>query len=259
MMQLWACCWWLTSNKGTREVGNTEITAANDAACNRMPHYHEFALIQHSRFISLSIALPAPRDALTSISSSLHTTPIFTFFLTVLALICKTAHLARYKEWWEEMSHSSAGSGPSHRNVNWPAGVGMERRRDEWAGGVEDDRSGPVPLCVFLKTWRFFDDYSNPTKDLSARNWVPYLPSAVFLSLKHNHRPPTLINLRLPLWKRVGGGGLCVGEMQITVGLSAGPSVHDTANRNAVSNHSKCKKKKKSHLKIIGFGNFFFF
>ena len=50
-----------------------------------------------------------------------------------------------------------------------------------------------------------------------------------------------------------------MGEMQITVGLSAGPSVHDTANRNAVSNHSKCKKKKKSHLKIIGFGDFFFF
>ena len=45
-----------------------------------------------------------------------------------------------------------------------------------------------------------------------------------------------------------------MGEMQITVGLSASPSEHDTANRNAVSNHPKCKK---SHLKIIGFGDFF--
>ena len=96
------------------------------------------------------------------------------------------------------MSHSSAGSGPSHWNVNWPAGVGMERRRDEWA---REWRMTGADLfhCVFFKDMAFFDDYSNPTKDLSARNWVPYLPSAVFLSLKHNHRPPTLINLLLPL------------------------------------------------------------
>lgn len=52
--------------------------------------------------------------------------------------------------------------------------------------------------CAFLKTWLFFDDYSNPTKDLSA-NWLAYRPRPVFLSLKHNRRPPTLINLQVPL------------------------------------------------------------
>lgn len=67
-------------------------------------------------------------------------------------------------------------------------------------GGVEDDRRDSCPLCVF-KDMAFFDDYSNPTKDPSA-NWLAYHPRAVFLSLKHNRRPPTLINLQVPLLKK---------------------------------------------------------
>lgn len=134
---------------------------ANDAACIWMPHYHEFALIQYlnaslSLSISFSLSLSVPPHSLTSMSYSLHTSPIFTFSHCP-SLICKTAHLARHREWWEEMSHSTASSRPPHWNVNWPTGVGVEGWRD---GGMNGRRSGgwqewPCSIVCFLKTWRF--------------------------------------------------------------------------------------------------------
>lgn len=137
---------------------------ANDAACIWMPHYHEFALIQHlnaslSLFISpsLSLCLSVCPLTLSHLSHLLSTLPPSSRFSHCPSLICKTAHLAQHREWWEEMSHSTASSGPSHWNVNWPTGVGVEGWSD---GGMNERRSGgwqeqPCSIVCFLKTWRF--------------------------------------------------------------------------------------------------------
>lgn len=55
----------------------------------------------------------------------------------------------------------------------------MERWRDEWA---EEWRMTGAALfhCVFFKDMAFFDDYSNPTKDLSARTGCLISPPQSF-------------------------------------------------------------------------------
>lgn len=101
---------------------------ANDVACIWMPHYHEFALILYS-FISLSLFSPPPS---------------FTFSHCP-TLISKTAHLACYRKWWEEMSCSTASSRPAHWNVKAVSGwrdVEMER----WL----------FHCGFFFKEWCFF-------------------------------------------------------------------------------------------------------
>lgn len=106
--------------------------------------------------LSLSVCVCAPSLSHIHLIFSPHYPHLHVFSLS-LSIICKTAHLARHREWWEEMSHSTASSGPSHWNVNWPTGVGVEGWRD---GGMNGRRSGgwqerPCSIVCFLKTWRF--------------------------------------------------------------------------------------------------------
>lgn len=159
------------------------IMMANDAVCIWMPHYHEFALIQYlsaplflSITLSLSLFVRAPSFShIYRIFSPNYPPHLLHVFPHCSSLICKTAHLARHREWWEEMSRSTVSSRPSHWNFNWPSSVeveGWRDGRDEW---TEEWRTTGAALlhCVFFKDVAFFffffwDDYSNPTKDLSA-------------------------------------------------------------------------------------------
>lgn len=154
---------------------------ANDVACIWMPHYHSLAWIQYlNASLSLSIAP----------SASLHPSlPCAVTFSHCPSVICKTAHLARYRERWEEMSHSSA----KQRTITlecqlakwcwrWREEVVavVGGRLDEWAEEWRMTGAAPFYCAFFLKTWRFFNDYSNPTEDLSARTGCLICPPQSF-------------------------------------------------------------------------------
>lgn len=118
-------------------------------------HYFSTWTFLHSSHFSHSLFL-CPL-ILSHLSYLLSKPPIFTFS-HCSSLICKTAHLARRREWWEEMSRSTTSSRPSHWNVKWPSGVEVEGWRD---GGMNGRRSGErqerlCSIVYFLKMWLFF-------------------------------------------------------------------------------------------------------
>lgn len=146
--------------------------------------------------LPLSIHLfPVPSHSLSGIyhivsphSPPPHPNPIVTFSHCP-SVICKTAHLARYRERWEEMSHSSA----KQRTITlecqlakwcwrWREEVVavVGGRLDEWAEEWRMTGAAPFYCAFFLKTWRFFNDYSNPTEDLSARTGCLICPPQSF-------------------------------------------------------------------------------
>lgn len=165
--------------KCTREERDCEIMIANDVACIWMPHYHSLAWIQYlNASLSLSIAPsaslhPSLPCALSlslwhlshrlSTQSPPHPNPIVTFSHCP-SVICKTAHLARYRERWEEMSHSSA----KQRTITlecqlakwcwrWREEVVavVGGRLDEWA--EEWRMTGAAPFyCAFFKDMAVF-------------------------------------------------------------------------------------------------------
>lgn len=105
--------------------------------------------------------------------------------------------------------------------------------------GVEDDRSGPSSIVCFLKTWRFLMIILIPPRtsqpEPGALSLLPSLSLIKTQSQATNSNKPSTSSLK----EGSRGGGVVVGggEVQIIVGLSASPSVRDTGNRNAISNH----------------------
>lgn len=156
--------------KFTQEHRNAEMLMANDAACIWMPH-HELALIQYLLFI-----LP---HLLPSLSVSLSVCPLILLIYHIFSLFFSSFHhcpALKPHIWLSAESHERKCHIPLQAADHHPGmsmgwlGLGC---RDGENGGMNGQRSGgwqerPCSIVCFLKTWRFFDDYSNPTKDLSA-------------------------------------------------------------------------------------------